>query len=477
MKIEKLNSNKFIINKFSDMNVPAIIYGNDEIIESISKDNSLSQIINVASLPGIVKYAIAMPDIHQGYGFPIGGVAAFDLNNGIICPGGVGFDINCGIRLIKTNITKKEIEKYLDKISSQIFSLVPSGVGSHGIKKFDEKEIKKISEEGIKWMLKNGYCNEYDIDYIEDYGLLKDADSCILSSEALQRGKLELGTLGAGNHFLEIGYISQIFDKKIARNFGLFENQVVIWIHTGSRGFGHQIASEYISKMKKKMPSYGLKLKEADLVFLPLSDPLSKEYILAMNCAANYAYCNRQLITFHIRQSFEIFFNKSFEDLGIFILYDVCHNIAKFEKHKLDDKEVEVIVHRKGATRSFPAKHPILPKKFFDVGQPVLIPGDMERGSYILVGTQQSMVDTFGSVSHGAGRIMSRNQAKKTFNFSSIEKELKSKNILLKAKDYNLVEEEAPLAYKNIEKIIEILKFNNLASLVAKSLPISVIKG
>lgn len=477
MKIEKLNSNKFIINKFSDMNVPAIIYANDEIIESISKDNSLNQIINVATLPGIIKYAIAMPDIHQGYGFPIGGVAAFDINEGIICPGGVGFDINCGIRLIKTNINKNEIEKYLDKLSNQIFSLIPSGVGSHGIKKFEEKEIKRISEEGINWMLKNGYCTEYDIENIEDYGQLKDADSSILSGEAMKRGKLEVGTLGAGNHFLEIGYISQIFDKKIANNFGLFENQIVIWIHTGSRGFGHQIASEYIAKMKKKMPSYGLKLKEADLVYLPISDPLSKEYILAMNCAANYAYCNRQLITFYIRESFEKIFGKSFEELGIFILYDVCHNIAKYEKHKINNKEIEVLVHRKGATRSFPAKNSVLPKKFFNVGQPVLIPGDMERGSYILVGTKQSMIDTFGSVSHGAGRVMSRNQAKKTFNFSSIEKELKSKNILLKANDYRLVEEEAPLAYKNIESIIEILKFNNLASLVAKSLPISVIKG
>lgn len=477
MKIEKLANDKFIIEKTKEMIVPVILYCSNNNISSILSDNSINQIVNVASLPGIINYAIAMPDIHQGYGFPIGTVAAFDDNEGIVCPGGVGFDINCGIRLIKTNLYKNEITKEIDKITSLLFNSIPSGVGSQGIKKFDKNEIKRISENGIKWMIENGFAHNYDIDNIEDNGLLRDADTDILSKEAIERGRTELGTLGAGNHFLELGYISEIFDKQIANDFGIFLNQVVIWIHTGSRGFGHQIAREYIDKMRKKMIEYGIKLKDPDLVYLPVKDQLSIEYISAMKSAANYAYCNRQLITHYVRQSFEKAFNKSFEKLGIYILYDVCHNIAKFENHLLNGKEKKVLIHRKGATRSFPARNKSLPEKFKKIGQPVLVPGDMQRGSYILIGTEQSMNQTFGSVSHGAGRLMSRNQAKKSFSYNSIENELKNKNILLMAKDKTLVQEEAPSAYKNINDIIEVLTTNNLAKVVAKSLPLSVIKG
>jgi len=477
MKIEKINDKKFIIPLSKDMKVPVILYCDDEIINNISNDNSINQIINVAEIDGIVKYALAMPDIHQGYGFPIGGVAAFDSKNGIICPGGVGFDINCGVRLIKTNITKNEIEKYIEKISFQIFNSVPSGVGSKGLKKFTKSEIKKICEEGLNWMVNNGFALDIDSQYIEDYGFLKDVDSSVLSEEAIDRGKIEIGTLGAGNHFLEIGYVSEIYDKNSAKAFGLFLDQVVIWFHTGSRGFGHQIAKEYIEKMRKKMPHYNLKLKDQELVYFPISDPLSKEYYLAMNCAANYAYCNRQMITYLVREVFKNIFHKTCEELGLFLLYDVCHNIAKLEKHEVDGEKKEVLVHRKGATRSFPAKNKDLPEKYFNIGQPVLIPGDMRRGSFILIGTEQSMIQTFGSVSHGAGRAISRNQAKKKFEYSKIQKELKDKNILLLAQDIKLVQEEAPLAYKNISNIIEILKLNNLAKPVAKTLPISVVKG
>jgi len=477
MKIEKLSINKFIISPTGKMRVPVILYCDDEIIKNVSSDNSLNQIINVSELEGIVNYAIAMPDIHQGYGFPIGGVAAFDSEEGIICPGGVGFDINCGIRLIKTNFEKKDIEKYLEKISRQLFNNIPSGVGSQGLNKFSTNEIKKISEEGIRWMIKNGFAQKSDSEYIEDYGCLSDADSRVLSEESLNRGKSEIGTLGAGNHFLEIGYVSDIYEQKIAKEFGLFLNQVVIWIHTGSRGFGHQIAKEYIEKMRKKMLHYNLKLKEPDLVYLPIKDELSKEYLKAMNCAANYAYCNRQMITHIIREVFQSIFNKTYDKLGLFLLYDVCHNIAKFEKHKIKKEEKKILVHRKGATRSFPAKNDEVPDIYFNIGQPVLIPGDMRRGSFILIGTDESMKQTFGSVSHGAGRALSRHQANKIFDYSKIQKELKEENILLLAQDIKLVKEEAPLAYKNISNIIEILKSNNLAKPVAKTLPISVVKG
>ena len=477
MKIEKLNDKRFIIPATGKMKVPVILFCDDEIIKNISLDNSLNQIINVSELEGIINYAIAMPDIHQGYGFPIGGVAAFDAQDGIICPGGVGFDINCGIRLIKTNLSKKDIEKNLEKISIQLFNSIPSGVGSKGLKKFSTGEIKKISEEGINWMVKNGYAEDSDSEYIEDYGHLNEADSQVLSEEALERGKSEIGTLGAGNHFLEIGYVSEIFEQKIAKELGLFLNQVIIWIHTGSRGFGHQIAKEYIEKMRKKMPQYNIKLKDPDLVYLPIKDSLSKEYIKAMNCAANYAYCNRQMITNIIREVFQTVFNKTYDKLGLFIMYDVCHNIAKFEKHKIGKENKLVLVHRKGATRSFPAKNEEVPDRYFNIGQPVLIPGDMKRGSFILIGTDESMKQTFGSVSHGAGRAMSRHQAKKNFDYSKIQKELKDENILLLAQDIKLVQEEAPLAYKNISNIIDILKFNKLAKPVAKTLPISVVKG
>lgn len=477
MKIEKINNNKFIINKTGEMKAPAIIYCNEQMISNILSDKSLNQIINVASLPGIVNYAIAMPDIHQGYGFPIGGVAAFDSEQGIICPGGVGFDINCGVRLIKTNLTKDEIEKNITKLSYLLFSSIPSGLGSQSNKKFEKKEMKNFIDDGIKWMIKRGYADNIDSDSIEDNGALSQTDSEIISEEAFNRGKDELGTLGSGNHFLEIDYISQIFDEKIAKEFGLFPNQIVIWIHTGSRGFGHQIAKEYIDKMKKKMIKNGIKLKDPELVYLPISDPISQQYITAMNCAANYAYCNRQLITFHIRESFQKIFNKTWDKLGLFILYDVCHNIAKYENHIVDNKIKKLLIHRKGATRAFPSQNKNIPMKFYNIGQPVLIPGDMERGSYILVGTNQCMIETFGSVSHGAGRVMSRNQAKKSFDFSSIQKELSSKNIFLIAKDNTLILEEAPLAYKNIDNIINILILNNLSKIVAKSLPISVVKG
>ncbi len=477
MKIEKISENKFIINKQGQMRVPALIYANEQIIFSIQEDQSIQQILNVAELPGIINYALAMPDIHQGFGFPIGGVAAFDIQEGIVCPGGVGFDINCGVRLIKTNLTKKDIEKEIEKLTYLLFANIPSGVGSQGIKKFEKSEIKKISENGVDWLIKNGFADYKDKENIEDNGHIIGADPDIISEEALNRGKSELGTLGAGNHFLEIDYISKIYDKSIAKVFGLFENQVVIWIHSGSRGYGHQIAKEYIQKMKQIMPKYNLKIKDPELIYLPIKDPISQQYISAMNCAANYAYCNRQLITYYIRNAFEKVFNKNYEKLGLNILYDVCHNIAKFEEHKINNKETKLLIHRKGATRSFPAFNKNISKSFFKTGHPVLIPGDMRRGSYILVGTETAMQDSFGSVSHGAGRAMSRNKAKKSIDSSEVRKKMKENNILLVVQDNILIKEEAPEAYKNISIIIDVLTNNNLVKVIAKSLPISVVKG
>ncbi len=477
MKIEKIDEFKYIIQKSGSMNVPVILYANEQIIKGLSEDNSIQQAINVSELPGIVNYAIAMPDIHQGFGFPIGGVAAFDIDEGIVCPGGVGFDINCGVRLIKTNLTAKEIEKTIEKLSYLLFNNIPSGVGSQGIKKFDKNEIRKISESGIKYLEKLGFAKESDSENIEDNGFLSGADSSIISDEALSRGRTELGTLGAGNHFLEIDYVDQIYDDVIAKRFGLFKDQVVIWIHSGSRGYGHQIAKEYIQKMRQRMAKYNLKLKDPDLVYLPIKDELSLQYISAMKSAANYAYCNRELITYYIRDSFQKIFNKTSDSLGLNILYDVCHNIAKFEKHIVNGKSKELLVHRKGATRSFPANSKGIPEKFIDIGQPVLIPGDMQRGSFILIGTEISMKNSFGSVSHGAGRIMSRNKARKSIEISEVQNIMKENKILLLAQDSSLIKEEAPQAYKNILMIIDILISNSLAKKVARTLPISVVKG
>ncbi len=473
----KLLKYKYIIQPTGKMSVPSVVFTTERLLPLLFKDKSLEQLKNVASLPGVEKYALGMPDIHEGYGFPIGGVAAFDVHEGVVSPGGVGFDINCGVRVILTNIEKSEIEPRLRKIGEILFNTIPSGLGSTGIEKFSRKEIKSILRRGAYWALESGFGYDRDVEVIEENGMMKDADPSLVSSEAIKRGSTELGTLGAGNHFLEIDYIDKIFNSEIAKAFGLFKDQVVIWIHTGSRGLGHQIAKEFIKLLRNKMHHYGIPLLDNELVSVPILSDEGGQYLRAMAAAANFAWVNRQLITHYVRLAFSKVFGVSSVKLGMNVLYDVAHNIAKFEKYNINGQEKLLLVHRKGATRAFPKGHPDVPLQYRDAGQPVLLPGDMRTGSYILVGDVKSLDLTFGSVAHGAGRILSRHKALKKIKFEKVRYEMNQSNIILMANNRRVVREEAPEAYKDVNEVIIPIEENGLAKKVAYSRPLLVIKG
>ncbi len=404
-------------------------------------------------------------------------MAAFDVHEGVISPGGVGFDINCGVRVILTNIEKSEIEPRLRKIGEILFNTIPSGLGSTGIDKFSRKEIKSILRRGVYWALESGFGYDRDVEVIEENGMMKDADPSLVSSEAIKRGSTELGTLGTGNHFLEIDYIDKIFNSEIAKAFGLFKDQVVIWIHTGSRGLGHQIAKEFIKLLRNKMHHYGIPLLDNELVSVPILSDEGGQYLGAMAAAANFAWVNRQLITHYVRLAFSKVFGVSSVKLGMNVLYDVAHNIAKFEKYNINGQEKLFLVHRKGATRAFPKGHPDVPLQYRDAGQPVLLTGDMRTGSYILVGDVNSLDLTFGSVAHGAGRILSRHKALKKIKFEKVRYEMNQSNIILMANNRRVVREEAPEAYKDVNEVIIPIEENGLAKKVAYSRPLLVIKG
>ncbi len=473
----KLLKYKYIIQPTGKMSVPSVVFTTERLLPLLFKDKSLEQLKNVASLPGVEKYALGMPDIHEGYGFPIGGVAAFDVHEGVVSPGGVGFDINCGVRVILTNIEKSEIEPRLRKIGEILFNTIPSGLGSTGIEKFSRNEIKSILRRGVYWALESGFGYDRDVEVIEENGMMKDADPSLVSSEAIKRGSTELGTLGAGNHFLEIDYIDKIFNSEIAKAFGLFKDQVVIWIHTGSRGLGYQIAKEFIKLLRNKMHHYGIPLLDNELVSVPILSDEGGQYLGVMAAAANFAWVNRQLITHYVRLAFSKVFGVSSVKLGMNVLYDVAHNIAKFEKYNINGQEKLLLVHRKGATRAFPKGHPDVPLQYRDAGQPVLLPGDMRTGSYILVGDVKSLDLTFGSVAHGAGRILSRHKALKKIKFEKVRYEMNQSNIILMANNRRVVREEAPEAYKDVNEVIIPIEENGLAKKVAYSRPLLVIKG
>jgi len=476
-KIKKISKFKFLVEKTGKMRVPVLLYSPDNLIKLIGKDKALEQLINVATLPGIVKYALGMPDMHQGYAFPIGGVAAFDIESGVVSPGGVGFDINCGVRVIKTNLSYKEVRGQLNKLGNILFANIPAGVGSEGKEKFGSEETKTAMRIGIAWAKNKGFAWKEDEDATEENGRMKNADPAFVSKRAIDRGKVELGTLGAGNHFLEIDRVSKIYNETVAKQFGLFKDQILIWIHTGSRGLGHQVATDYLKIMRPRMEKYGLPLIDPDFVSLPLSAPESDMYLKAMASAANFAWVNRQILTYLARLYFTSVFNESPEKLGMYLLYDVAHNIAKFEKYKINGKEKLLLVHRKGATRSFPKGHPDLRGLYREIGQPVLLPGDMKRGSYILVGNEKSLSETFGSVAHGAGRLLSRHKAVKTLTLEHVQKEMDEKNIILHAKTRRIIMEEAPEAYKDVHEVVKPIIGEQLAELVAHSEPLFVLKG
>jgi tRNA-splicing ligase RtcB len=467
---KKLAENTWLIEKEGEMKVPGIIFASDKLFEKIKSDKTLEQVKNVAKLPGIIQRSIAMPDAHQGYGFSIGGVAAFDLEKGIISPGGIGYDINCGVRLLITDIKKEDFLKKRSEILKEINKRVPSGVGETSDFKLNDKELNEVLDHGLDWAIERGYATKEDKECIEDNGALK-GDSSKITPRAKARGRAQLGTLGAGNHFLEIQEVETIYDKKTSKEFGIKNNQIVIMIHTGSRGLGHQTASDYLKLMEKE---YGFaSLPDRELACSPINSKLGKDYFLAMSSAANYAFVNRQLITHQIRKSFEKFFPQS----KISLLYDVAHNIAKIEKHKIDGKIMEVCVHRKGATRSFGPGRKELPKIYQKTGQPVILPGSMGTFSYLLVGTKKAEELSFASTAHGAGRIMSRSSAKSSLTSKEILANLKSNNIEIIAGSQKGIVEEAPQAYKDINEVAKVSNDLGIGNLVARLKPLAVIKG
>jgi len=478
IKLRKISENIYEIPQEKGMNVPVRVYANDKLIEKMKEDKTLIQGKNVASLPGIQQYSIVMPDGHEGYGFPVGGVAAFDINEGIISPGGIGYDINCGVRLLRTNLKYEEIKPKLKEIVNEIFRNVPAGVGETGKIVLSPGQFKDAVEEGLEWSYREGYAWKEDLEHVESYGRLKDASIEHVSDLAIRRGIDQLGTIGSGNHFIEIQVVDRIFDKDIANKLGIYEEgQVTVLIHTGSRGFGHQIASDYIDLGLKKYREEINKLPDKELVYLPFQSEDGNNYWKSMSAAANFAWNNRQIITYFIRKSFQKIYNHPVEDIGLNVVYDVAHNIAKIEEHKVDGKKKKLIVHRKGATRAFPPGSEELVEDYRKIGQPVLIPGSMGTASYVLIGSEKSMELSFGSSAHGAGRNMSRAAARRSFNYNEIIKNLEEKGIYVKSTTKEGVVEEVPEAYKNVDEVVKVTDELGISKMVVRLRPIAVIKG
>ncbi len=479
MEIKKLSEYKYEIpaGSVSGMKVPGIVYVNNEFLQRAKNDKALEQVINVAFLPGVVKASYAMPDIHWGYGFPIGGVAATDASNGVVSPGGVGFDISCGVRLLRTNLNAAEVKDYLEKLFPALAGTIPRGVGKSGSIRLSNQDMKKVLSKGVEWAIENGYGWKEDIDYTENKGKMKSADPNMVSNKALERGRNQVGTLGAGNHFIEIQEITDVYDSEIAEKLMLFNGQLVVMIHSGSRGLGHQVCSDYIKILDRVVKKIGYNLPDRQLACAPIKSKEGSDYIAAMSCAVNYALANRQCLGHWVRLGFEKVFKKSSQSLGMSLLYDVSHNIARFEEHNINGEKKALCVHRKGATRSFGPGEADLPVDYRETGQPVIIPGDMGTHSFILAGTGGSMKEAFGSTCHGAGRVMSRTKAKKKIRGWELKKELEEEGISIYAGKMSLLAEEAPAAYKDVEKVVNICQGAGLSKKVARMRPLGVLKG
>ncbi len=456
------------------MRTDVIVYSSHALLEQIRKDTSLDQAVNVSMLPGIVGPSLAMPDIHQGYGFPIGGVAATDWQNGVVSPGGVGFDINCGVRLIRTSLGAAEVRAQLKPLIDQVFRDIPCGAGGEGPIQLKPRELDDVLVKGAQWVVERGFGNAADTEFTEERGALADADPRQVSERAKERGSRQLGTLGSGNHFLEIQYVEQIHDAAAARAMGLEAGQVVVLVHCGSRGLGHQVCTDYLAQMGAAMKKYNLTVPDRQLACVPISSGEGQSYLAATRAAANFAWANRQAILHFLRGAFQRIFGPS---LRMNVVYDVCHNIAKRERHRWDGEKVDVLVHRKGATRAFPPGHRELPEAYRAIGQPVLIPGSMGTASWVLVGAEGAMRETFGSVCHGAGRLMSRTAAKKGRNAREVEKKLEEQGILVRSETRDGILEEIPEAYKDVDAVIDVVDQAGLARKVARLRPLGVIKG
>ncbi len=460
-----------------DMRVPARVYADEALLDAVLQDRSLEQLINTSTLPGVVKHVLAMPDMHQGYGFPIGGVAATKLPDGVISPGGVGYDINCGVRLLSTGIQADALRPHMDDLMSALYDNVATGVGASSDLRVSESELNRVLDQGGEWAVERGYGIDEDLSRTEEGGRMTDADASAVSSRAKERGLDQIGTLGSGNHFLQVDWIEKVHDQESAEAFGLREGEVVVWIHCGSRGLGHQVCTDWVRKMQPAVKKYDIELPDRELVCAPFSSDEGQEYYKAMCAAANYAWANRQTIAHLVRRTFEETLPEDLRGAELRMVYDVCHNIAKTETHTVNNQHTEVCVHRKGATRAFGPARDQVPSDYRDVGQPVLIPGNMQAGSYVLVGTDEAMAETFGSTCHGAGRTMSRTQARKEVRGEELRKELEGEKIVVRAGSMRGLAEEAPTAYKALESVVSIVHDAGIARRVARTRPMGVIKG
>lgn len=460
------------------MRVDGLIFADQELIEQIRSDPAPDQVANVAFLPGIQKASLAMPDIHWGYGFPIGGVCATDPEaGGVISPGGVGYDINCGVRLIRSNLVFDEVHPHLERLVGELFKNVPTGVGRGGKYRFSHSELRTLMEQGPRWLEQRGLATERDIHFTEAHGRLEGAQPDYVSHRALERGHDQCGSLGSGNHFMEVQVVDQIWDEAAAQGMGLREKMVCVMIHSGSRGLGYQVCDDALKELRNVPRQYGIDLPDRQLVCAPIDSPPGQTYLGAMRAAANYAWCNRQLLMCQAREVFETVFGRSWVDLEMHLLYDVAHNIAKLEEHLVDGQLKKLWVHRKGATRAFPPHHPEVPAEYQTIGQPVLIPGDMGRASWVLAGLPGSMLHSFGSACHGAGRVMSRHAAVRHAQGREIERELRDRGVVVRARSWEGLAEEQPDAYKNVDRVVEVVHQAGLAKKVARLRPIGVIKG
>ena len=460
------------------MLVPGLIYADAAMLKHIVTEQSLEQVANVAFLPGIVVNSLAMPDIHWGYGFPIGGVAAMRVADGVVSPGGVGFDINCGVRLLRTNLVEEEVRPRIREIVNAFYDNVPSGLGSKGKIRLRSKEINEVLTRGSRWAVENGFGRPEDLETTEERGEMAGADPSKVSRRAKERGVPQLGTLGSGNHFLEVQVVAEIFDRPAATAMGIDDvGQVMILIHTGSRGFGHQVCTDYVKLLVQAVKRYGINLPDKQLACAPIKSSEGQDYLAAMACAANYAWANRQCITHWVRESFCQVLARGEEEAGLEVIYDVAHNIAKIEEYEVNGHKEMLCVHRKGATRALPAGHPALPRRYARIGQPVLIPGDMGRYSYVLVGAERAMKESFGSTCHGAGRLKSRMAAKRELKGESVLEELESRGIIVRTGSIRGLAEEASQAYKDVAEVVSVVHNSGISRIVARARPIGVIKG
>jgi len=460
-----------------DMRVPARLYADEELLEAALGDRSLRQLVNTATLPGVVKYTLAMPDIHQGYGPPIGGVIPSKASTGVISPGAVGYDINCGVRLLRSNILAKKVKPIMDDIVNALFRGVPSGVGRGGDVQLSHRDMNDVLEKGSAWAVSQGYGTKDDLEHTEEQGGMAGAEARAVSKRAKKRGSSQLGTLGSGNHFIEVGEVEALYDQEVADAFGLFEGQMVVWVHSGSRGLGHQVCTDYVRDLQQTVHKYGIKLPDRELVCAPFDSPEGRDYFAAMACAANYAWANRQVLAYRVRRILDDVLAGLVKDRGLTLVYDVTHNIAKLEEYPINGKPSKLVIHRKGATRAFGPGMKDVPADYREVGQPVLIPGDMGTASYVLVGTAKAMEKTFGTSCHGAGRVMSRRAAKKKIRGQELQQELAEKGIVVRGGSMAGLAEEAPAAYKDVDRVVNVVHSMGIARKVARVVPLGVIKG